>query len=94
MTDADILEVLKADLQMISPTASMASYLATLIEASKKLIAQTGITLNYEDTNDCLLVVMYSAYLYRKRAESVNAMPRQLEYMLRNRLWAEKGRTA
>lgn len=96
MTDAEILEMVKFNLA-IAGTA-WDTYLVNLIGAAKQLIAREGITLDMSSVEDCNLVVMYTAYLYRKRAESsvqgnlswVAGMPRMLRYALNNRLFAEK----
>ena len=96
MTDAEILATTKYNLAIAGDAWD--SYLATLIEVAKKSIKTEGITLNLDEIDDCNLVVMYAAYLYRKRAESsvqgtlswVAGMPRMLRYALNNRLLAEK----
>lgn len=89
MTDNDILEILKVDLQL--STNAIDNYLSTLIEAAKSYIATEGIRLNENNTGDVNLVVMYAAYLYRKRRESNAQMPRMLRWALNNRLFSEKG---
>ena len=87
MTDEDILEYLKLNLAIIRDTWD--KYLLNLIDVSRQAISREGITL--EDTReDANLIVMYAAYLYRKRAEDSAAMPRMLRYALNNRLFAEK----
>ena len=88
MTDSDILEVLKIDLQLSS--TALDSYLTTLIEAAKGYIATEGITLR-ETAEDGMLVEMYAAYLYRRRREENVQMPRMLRWALNNRLMTEKG---
>ena len=68
-------------------------YLSELIiPAAKNAIGQEGITLDMTDLNDCNIVVMYSAYLYRRRADSEAGMPRMLRFALNNRLFAEKAK--
>lgn len=98
MNSAAILTMLKANLEIA--TASHDAYLSQLIEAAYKYIAQEGITITktvteddyvIEDIGDCNLIVMYAAYLYRKRAdEGAPQMPRMLRYALNNRLFAQK----
>lgn len=98
MNSAAILLMLKANLEIA--TASHDAYLSQLIEAAYKYIAQEGITITktvteddyvIEDIGDCNLIVMYAAYLYRKRAdEGAPQMPRMLRYALNNRLFAQK----
>ena len=89
MTDAELLSMAKLNLAIIGETWD--GYLLNLIAVSKKAIAREGITLNVSDIEDCNLVVMYTAYLYRKRAEDTAAMPRMLRYALNNRIFSEKG---
>ena len=88
MTDADILAILKVDLQ-ISSTA-LDDALATLLEAARGYIETEGITLT-ASAGDGMLVEMYAAYLYRRRREENVAMPRMLRWALNNRLFSEKG---
>lgn len=88
--DKIILTMLKYDIGIL--TAAKDEYLAFLLQSAKKYIQNTGITLaeKIEDNN---LVVMYAAYLFRKRAsETDNPMPRMLRYELNNRLFKEKMR--
>lgn len=69
-----------------------------IIPAAEAEIAREGITLDLSDIGDCNLLVMYAAYLYRKRAEStvkgnmtwIAGMPRMLRYAMNNRLFAQK----
>ena len=88
MTDEQILEMLKANLD--KTTSVKDDYLRFLIEASKEKIAEEGITLDLNKSGDVNLVVMYAAYLFRKRAEDNPVMPRMLRYALNNRLFSEK----
>lgn len=87
MCDAELLELTKLNLQIL--TSVYDAYLAHLISAAKKEIEREGITLSLDAVEDCNLVVMYAAYLYRKRAGDT-PMPRMLRYALNNRLFAEK----
>lgn len=88
MTDAEILTLLKLDLQLV--TDAFDSYLSQLIAAARQMIAREGIALT-ESAEDGQLVTMYAAYLYRKRAEENPSMPRMLRWALNNRLFSEKG---
>lgn len=88
MADADVLKILKLDLQ--SSVNSLDDYLLTIIQAARNFIANEGITLT-DDISDMMLVEMYAAYLYRKRREENAAMPRMLRWNLNNRLLSEKG---
>lgn len=87
MTDATILEMLKANLQLVN--ALQDSYLSSLITAAREMITREGITLT-DTIEDGNLVVMYAAYLYRKRADDAPVMPRMLRYALNNRLFSQK----
>lgn len=87
MTDAQLLVLLKYNLEMIS--TSFDNYLTHLIDVAKLEIAQEGITLSLSDVLDCNLVVMYAAYLFQKRKTN-EPMSRMLRYALNNRLFKEK----
>lgn len=89
MTDSDRLELLRYDLQLMVP--SYDAYLVTLLGAAQAAIAREGIVLDLDTIEDNHIVVMYAAYLYRKRAEDSPAMPRMLRWALNNRLMAQKG---
>lgn len=83
MTNAEILTLLKIDLQ-ISAT-SLDTYLSTLIDAARAFITKEGVTLN-DSAEDGMLVEMYAAYMYRKRRDENASMPRMLRWALNNRL--------
>lgn len=87
MTKGEMLTMVKQNLAIISPAWN--EYLENLIDVAKQSITREGITL--EDTmEDNNLIVMYTAYLYRKRTEDAGPMPRMLRYALNNRLFSEK----
>lgn len=88
MTDEQILVMLKSNLGMMTTTQD--SYLMFLIESSKKNLAEMGITLDLNESDDINLVVMHAAYLFRKRAEDNPGMPRMLQFAIHNRLFSEK----
>nr|DAL03427.1 MAG TPA: Head Tail Connector Protein [Caudoviricetes sp.] len=87
MTDADILVILKVDLQL--STDALDNYLLALIASAKEYISTEGIVLS-TGIGDAMLVEMYAAYLYRQRREKVVAMPRMLRWALNNRLMEQK----
>lgn len=87
MTDADILVILKTDLQISS--AALDNYLEALIASARDFIATEGIELT-ESISDAMLIEMYAAYLYRRRREENVAMPRMLRWALNNRLFSKK----
>ena len=87
MIDAEKLSMLKVDLGI-----SVDAYDARLtqyIGAAKAEIGREGITLSDESLDDCNLVIMFAAWMWRKR-DSGEGMPRMLRYALNNRLFAEK----
>lgn len=88
LTDEDILEILKVDLQVSSSALDL--YLLVLITSARAYIAQEGITLA-DTAQDAMLVEMYAAYLYRRRREENVQMPRMLRWTLNNRLFGQKG---
>ncbi len=90
MTDAEKLTMLKVDLG-ISSTAYDAR-LAQYITVAKAEIGREGITLSADSLDDENLIIMYAAWMWRKR-ESGEGMHRMLRYALNNRLFTEKGRT-
>ena len=90
MNESTMLEMLKVDLG-ISSTAYDAR-LAQYITVAKTEIGREGITLSADSLDDENLIIMYAAWMWRKR-ESGEGMPRMLRYALNNRLFAEKGRT-
>ena len=91
MTDETILTMLKANLQIMPVNTLQDEYLNSLITAAKQMITREGITLA-DTVEDGQLVVMYAAYLCRKRADDAPVMPRMLRYALNNRLFSQKVR--
>ena len=87
MTDAQLLTLTKANLQLAGATWN--EYLTVLIGVARQSIEREGIILTdtIEDNN---LIVMYASYLYRKRAGNEAGMPRMLRYALNNRLFSQK----
>ena len=90
MTEQEILVLVKQNLSIMHTAHD--TYLVSLIATSESSIQEEGITLDLEDAKDVNLVVMYTAYLFRKRAEDNPVMPRMLRYALNNRLFSEKAR--
>lgn len=86
MADEANLGILKINLQI--STDKLDSYLSGLISAAREYITTEGITLK-DTQGDNNLVVMYAAYLYRKRRED-GPMPRSLRWALNNRLFSQK----
>ncbi len=89
MTAAELLTMTKHNLEIPESNTLFDGYISNLITAAQGMITREGITLadTVEDGN---LVVMYAAYLYRKRVDSAPIMPRMLRYALNNRLFSQK----
>ena len=88
MTTADKLQILKLDLQIT--TTAYDELLLQMLAAAADMISREGITLDANKAEDTQLVIMYAAYLYRKRRDENPAMPRMLRWALNNRLFSEK----
>lgn len=82
------LKLLKLDLQI--STNAIDDLLVQMINAAHRFIEREGISLDETSAEDTQLVVMYAAYLYRRRREENIAMPRMLRWALNNRLFSEK----
>lgn len=105
MTQTDVLSILKANLSMTSAQTAQDTYLGQLLQAGFKAIREEGAVLDatvdqtsgefteIADIQDANLVVMYAAWLFRKRAEDNPSMPRMLRYSLNNKIFSQKART-
>lgn len=90
MTQSDLLTLLQADLNILSLDPTRLAQLNHLIEAALQLITREGVTLQEPfSAEDGQLVIMYAAYLFRKRATG-EAMPRMLRWALNNRVFSAK----
>lgn len=87
MTTAEILTVLKTDLQIAVNTQD--SFLMSLIEQATAAVTTEGMTVQ-DDVRDGMIIEQYAAFLWRKRREDTVAMPRYLRWMLNNRILSEK----
>lgn len=91
MTDAQIASILaslKVDLGILRTTA-YDERLTEIIIASYRMIEREGATLDVSTLDDAQLIVMYSAWMWRKR-DTGEGMPRMLRYALNNRVLGEK----
>ena len=91
MTDAQItaiLSSLKVDLGILNTTA-YDTRLTEIIKSSFQMIEREGATLDVNKLDDAQLVVMYSAWMWRRR-DSGEGMPRMVRYALNNRVLCEK----
>ena len=87
MNDSTMLEMLKVDLGI--STDAYDTRLAQYLTTARQNIITEGVTLDYDDIGDCTLVIMYAAWLWRKR-DTGEGMPRMIRYELNNRLFSEK----
>ncbi len=98
MKTDNVYEMLMADLGKLNPPEATVKYLKQLIEAAVVEIERMGIILEPDETGgsyaaaDAQTIEMYAAYLYRRRADADNGMPRMLDFRLKNRLMSQKGR--
>lgn len=86
---SNMLSMLKVDLGI---TANIYNErLTQYLRTAAKNIETEGITLDGDALEDCQLVVMYAAWMWRKRDYSEEVgMPRMIRYTLNNRLFSEK----
>ena len=82
-----LLIMLKIDLGIT--TSAYDARLLQYLENAQRQIEQEGVTVNTTDPLDGSLVVMYAAWMWRRR-DSMEGMPRMLRYQLNNRLFAQK----
>lgn len=93
MTNADILTILKSDLDIAATSTTKDTLLTNLISLATAAITREGITLTDPlTTEEGTLIEMYAAFLYRKRKEATQTMPQSLRYMLNNMLLQQKAR--
>lgn len=91
MTDEQITKVLaslKVDLGILR-TIAYDERLTEIIKSSCEMIEREGITLDLTSPEDNQLVVMYSAWTWRRR-DTGEGMPRMIRYALNNRVFSEK----
>lgn len=88
MTEQDRLAMLKTDLGITS--TGYDARLTQILRSSEKAIKKEGVsTLDNTDLEDCQLIVMYAAWIWRNR-DTGSGMPRMLRWSLNNRIFAEK----
>lgn len=88
-TTQTALGMLKVDIGIMNATA-YDTRLTQYIESAKKSIVREGASLS-DDVEDVQLVVMYAEWLWRKR-DTGDGMPRNLRWMLNNKILSEKAR--
>ena len=89
MTDSELLTMLKIDCGIT--TTAFDERLAQYVEVAKSEITREGVTL-VDTASDSQLVVMYAAWLWRKR-DTGEGMPRMLRYAINQRVFSEKMQT-
>ena len=91
MTDAQLLAMLKIDIGFRSSgNRAIDDRLTQLIQAAEKYIkAEGATTLDRNNIDDAQLIVMYAAWLWRRR-DTQDDMPRMVRYAINNRVFAEK----
>ena len=82
-----LLTALKGDLGI--STDAYDARLTEYLKSAVQLITKEGITLDMQSYDDSTLVVMYAAWLWRRR-DSMDGMPRMIRYLMNNRLFSEK----
>lgn len=82
-----MLEMLKIDLGIT--TTAYDERLHEYIGAAVSQIEREGVTLDQSALGDQHLIVMYAAWMWRRR-DSMEGMPRMIRYALNNRIFAEK----
>lgn len=85
-----MLDMLKIDLGIKSTTA-YDDRLIQYLNYSFQEIQSKGVTLDVAGGQDQQLIVMYAAWLWRRR-DSGEGMPRMLRYALNNRLIGQAGK--
>lgn len=84
-----LLTMLKTDLGILTTTL-YDQRLMQYLQAAYTAIRQEGATtLNLDDALDAQLIVMYAAWLFRRR-DAMEGMPRMVRWALNNRILAEK----
>ena len=86
MDQETMLVALKVDLGIT--TTAYDVRLSQILTSAREAIKIEGIDLT-ESISDCNLIVMYAAWLWRKR-DTAEGMPRMLRWMMNNRLFSQK----
>lgn len=86
---AVMLSMLKIDLGIT--TTAYDERLNQYLKSGDKFITEEGAKLDYDSVQDQQLIVMYAAWLWRRR-DTGQGMPRMLRYALNNRVLSRKMR--
>lgn len=86
------IAMLKVNLGLRAVTYEQDQYLGQLLDTAISRLQRDGITLDPDDAEHDQLVVMYAAWLYRKRAEDPEqqAMPLMLRTLRNSLLFGQK----
>lgn len=89
MADTSLVTMLKIDLGI--STTVYDERLGQYLDSAKAEIEREGITFPSTLTvDDMQLIVLYAAWMWRKRDGSSTSMPRMLRYMLNNKVVSQK----
>lgn len=91
ITTATCLTMVKTDLGIMTATA-YDTRLTQYIDTARSAIVREGVSTLSDDVEDVQLVAMYAGWLWRKR-DTGEGMPRNLRWMLNNRIFSEKARS-
>lgn len=86
-TTINVRDMVKVDLGI--KVTAYDDRLTQYVEAAKKAIVREGVATLSDDIEDMQLVAMYAGWLWRKR-DTGDGMPRNLRWMLNNRILSEK----
>lgn len=86
-TTTQVLEMVKVDLGI--RVTAYDQRLTQYIESAQKAIVREGVKTLSDEVEDMQLVAMYAGWLWRKR-DTGDGMPRNLRWMLNNRIFSEK----
>ena len=90
MANSTMMEMLKADLGISAAQTAYDTRLEQLLTAAQDMIIKEGAsTLDASNPLDMQLIVMYAAWLWRRR-DNMDGMPRMLRWHMNNRIMAEK----
>lgn len=87
MTEQEMLSALKIDLGY--KTNAYDERLKAYIKSAKVRIKKEGITLSCLDIDHCNVIIMYAAWMWRRR-DTGEGMPRMLRYELNQMVFSQK----
>ena len=91
MADSTMLTMLKTDLSISAAQTAYDTRLEQLLTVAQREIIKEGASdLDASDPVDMQLMVMYAAWLWRRR-DTMEGMPRALRWALNNRVFGMVG---